>query len=113
VTDQARAAALRMYTAFNNHDHAAALQILTDDFYSHPLGTTGPQSIVESWQRLHDAFPQARVEVEDILVEGDSVATRLSVHGIPDQAPMMLEMYRVRDGRIAELWALTSMRRDA
>jgi hypothetical protein len=37
----------------------------------------------------------------------------LSVHGIPDQAPMMLEMYRVRDGRIAELWALTSMRRDA
>lgn len=112
MTDQARAAALRMYTAFNNHDHAAALEILTHDFYSHPLGTTGPQSIVESWQRFHDTFPEARVEVEDMVVEGESVATRLRVHGIPGQAPMMLEMYRVRDGRIAELWALTSLRRD-
>ena len=112
MTDEARAAALRMYTAFNNHDHAAALEIFTDDFYSHPLKTTGPRSIVESWQRLHEAFPGARVEVEEIVVDGDSVATRLSVHGIPDQTPMMLEMYRVRDGRIAELWALTSLRRD-
>lgn len=112
MTDDVRAAALRMYKAFNDHDHVAALEIFTDDFYSHPLKTTGPHSIVDSWQRFHDAFPEARVEVEDIVVEGDSVATRLSVHGIPDQAPMMLEMYRVRDGRIAELWALTSMRRD-
>jgi len=113
VTEQARVAAMRMYDAFNNHDHAAALEILADDFYSHPLKTTGPQSIVESWQRFHDAFPDARVEVEDMIVEGDHVATRLSVHGIPDQTPMMLEIYRVRDGRIAELWALTSLRREA
>jgi len=113
VTEQVRAAAMRMYNAFNNHDHAAALEILTDDFYSHPLQTTGPRSIVESWQRFHDAFPEARVEVEDMIIEGDNVATRLSVHGIPGQTPMMLEMYRVRDGRIAELWALTSLSRAA
>lgn len=112
MTDRARTAAMRMYAAFNSHDHAAALEILTDDFYSHPLGTTGPQSIVESWQRLHDTFPEARVEVEEMIVEGDRVATRLSVHGIPDQTPMMLEMYHVRDGRIAELWALTSLTRN-
>ncbi|MFI1995629.1 ester cyclase [Actinoplanes sp. NPDC020271] len=113
MTGEVRAAALRMYQAFNSHDHAAALEIFTDDFYSHPLEAAGPQSVVEAWQRFHDAFPEARVEVEDIIVDGDSVATRLSVHGIPDQTPTMLEMYRVRDGRIAELWALTSMRRDA
>lgn len=113
MTDRARAAALRMYAAFNNHDHTAALEILSPDFYSHPLGTTGPQSIVESWRRFHDAFPEARVTVEDMVVEGDTVAVRLNVHGIPDQLPMMLEIYRVRDGRIAELWALSSLRRDA
>lgn len=112
MTDQARAAALRMYAAFNSHDHTAALDILTDDFRSHPLGTTGPHHIVDSWQRLHTTFPEARVEVEDMVIEGDTVATRLAIHGIPDQTPTMLEMYRVRDGRIAELWALTSMRRD-
>ena len=100
-----------MYAAFNNHDHTAALDILAPDFYSHPLGTTGPQSIVDSWTRFHEAFPEAQVTVEDMVVEDDTVAVRLSVHGIPDQTPTMLEIYRVRDGRIAELWALSSLRR--
>ena len=111
MTDPVRAAARRMYAAFNDHDHTAALQILSPDFHSHPLGTIGPQSVVESWDRFHDAFPDARVTVEDMIVEGDTVAVRLAVHGIPDQSPTMLEMYRVRDGRIAELWALSSLQR--
>jgi predicted SnoaL-like aldol condensation-catalyzing enzyme len=113
VTDQARVAARRMYAAFNDHNHTAALDILTPDFYSHPLATTGPQAIVESWKRFHDAYPKASVAIEDMVVEGDTVAVRLSVHGIPDQSPTMLEIYRIRDGRIAELWALSSLRRDA
>jgi predicted SnoaL-like aldol condensation-catalyzing enzyme len=100
-----------MYAAFNAHDHTAARDVLTPDFYSHPLGTTGPESIVESWQRIHDTYPRARIQIEDLIVEGDTVAARLSVHGIPRQTPMMLEIYRVRDGRIAELWALTSLHR--
>jgi predicted SnoaL-like aldol condensation-catalyzing enzyme len=111
VTEPTRAVARRMYAAFNNHDHTAALDILAPDFYSHPLGTTGPQSIVDSWTRFHEAFPEAHVTVEDMVVEDDTVAVRLSVHGIPDQTPTMLEIYRVRDGRIAELWALSSLRR--
>lgn len=113
MTDQARAAALRMYAAFNDHDHAAASEVFTPDFFSHPLGTTGSQAVTDSWQRMHTMFPQARVDIEDLIVDGDTVAARLTVRGIPDQTPMMLEMYRVRDGRIAELWALTSLRRDA
>jgi predicted SnoaL-like aldol condensation-catalyzing enzyme len=113
MTEQIRAAAHRMYAAFNSHDHTAALEIFTPDFYSHPLETTGPQRIVESWTNFHGAFPDAQVRVEDMVVEGDTVAVRLSVHGIPNQSPTMLELYRVHDGRIAELWALSSLRRDA
>ncbi|MEV0236334.1 MarR family winged helix-turn-helix transcriptional regulator [Nonomuraea sp. NPDC050786] len=33
--DNLRAAARRMYDAFNAHDHAAAAEIFTADFYSH------------------------------------------------------------------------------
>jgi len=69
--------------------------------------------MVESWQRFHEAFPNARVTVEDMVAEDDTVAVRLSVHGIPDQSPMMLEIYRVREGRITELWALSSLQRNA
>ncbi|NJP89719.1 nuclear transport factor 2 family protein [Nonomuraea sp. FMUSA5-5] len=108
-----RAAAQRMYAAFNAHDHTATTQIFTADFYSHPLGTTGPQSVTASWRRFHEAFPHARVVVEDMVVQGDTAAVRTSVHGIPDrEPPTMLEMFRVREGRIAELWGLSSLRRD-
>jgi predicted SnoaL-like aldol condensation-catalyzing enzyme len=114
MTDEVRAAARHMYEAFNAHDHAAAAEIFTADFYSHPLGTTGPESITRAWQQFHEAFPDARVVVEDMIVEGDTVAVRTSVHGVPGQEPpTMLEIFRVRDGRIAELWGLSSLRRDS
>jgi predicted SnoaL-like aldol condensation-catalyzing enzyme len=111
MTDDVRAAAERMYAAFNARDHAATAEIFTADFYSHPLGTTGPESVTRSWLRFHERFPEARVVVEDLIVEGDTAAVRTSVHGIPgQQPPTMLELFRVRDGRIAELWGLSSLR---
>jgi predicted SnoaL-like aldol condensation-catalyzing enzyme len=113
MTDEVRAAAQRMYAAFNAYDHAAAQEIFTADFYSHPMGTTGPESVTRSWQRFHEAFPDAQVVVEDMIVEGDTAAVRTSVHGTSGpQPPTMLEIFRVRDGRIAELWGLSSLRRD-
>ncbi|MER6824504.1 nuclear transport factor 2 family protein [Streptosporangium sp. NPDC000563] len=114
MTEDVRAAARRMYAAFNAHDHAATEGIFTADFYSHPLGTTGPASVTRAWQGFHEAFPDARVVIEDMVVEGDTVAVRTSVHGIPGrESPTMLEIFRVRDGRIAELWGLSSLRRDS
>jgi len=110
--EQVRSAARRMYAAFNAHDHAAAIEIFTTDFHSHPLGTTGPDSVTRAWRRLHEAFPEAEVVVEDMVVEGDTAAVRTSVRGVPGEpAPTMLEIFRVRDGRIAELWGLSSLRR--
>ncbi|RJL23207.1 ester cyclase [Bailinhaonella thermotolerans] len=114
MTDDVRAAARRMYAAFNNRDHTSTAEIFTADFYSHPLGTTGPGSITQAWQRFHEAFPDVQVVIEDMIVEGDTAAVRTSVHGIPGQhSPTMLEIFRVRDGRIAELWGLSSLRRDS
>ncbi|GGV02406.1 hypothetical protein GCM10010211_82190 [Streptomyces albospinus] len=47
-----------------------------------------------------------------MLVEGDKAAVRTSVHGVPgQQPPTMLEIFRVRDGRIPELWGLSCLRR--
>ncbi|MGW0810935.1 nuclear transport factor 2 family protein [Nonomuraea sp. NPDC002799] len=114
MTDDVRAAAHRMYAAFNARDHAAAADIFTTDFYSHPLGTTGPDSVAQSWQRFHEAFPEVQVVVEDMVVEGDTAAVRTSVRGVAGRRPpTMLEIFRVRDGRIAELWGLSSLGRDA
>lgn len=114
MTDDTRAAARRMYEAFNTRDFGATAEIFTADFYSHPLGTTGPESVGQAWQRFHEAVPDVQVVVEDMVVEGDRAAVRTSVHGIPGQPPpTMLEMFRVRNGRIAELWGLSALRRDS
>ncbi|MET8340860.1 hypothetical protein ABZV14_44630 [Streptosporangium canum] len=43
-----------------------------------------------------------------------TAAVRTSVRGVPgQQPPTMLEIFRVRDGRITELRALSSPRRDS
>ncbi len=76
------------------------------------MGTTGPESVSRSWRRFHERFPDAEVVVEDMVVEDDTAAVRTSVRGVPGQEPAMLEIFRVREGRVAELWGLSSLRRD-
>ena len=68
---------------------------------------------------LHTAFPDLRVEIEDIVAEGDRVAVRARWTGTHrGTLPMMpfppttrtveftgMVFWRVRDGRIVERWA--------
>ena len=102
----------RMYDAFNTRNVAAADDIFAPDFYSHPL-KTGVEGVKKSWASMLKAFPDARAVVEELLVDGEKVASRTSIHGIPAMAdgtqPMILEIMRVKDQRIVELWGLTNM----
>ncbi|MBW8487694.1 ester cyclase [Actinomadura parmotrematis] len=109
----ARAAARRMYAAFNARDYDAVAAVFTPGFRSHPLGTTGPAAVAAAWRRFHDAHPDAQVVVESLVVEDGTVAARTTVRGVRDSAepPTMLEMFRVENGRIAELWGLSSLAR--
>jgi predicted ester cyclase len=96
MTDDVRAVAERMYEAFNGRDLAAAENIFAADFVS--------------------LFPDIRIIVEDMLVDADRAAVRTSLHGTPagvegQALPSMMEIFRVRDGRIAELWRLSSLSR--
>lgn len=82
------------------------------------MGTVGVDSVVKAWSGLHAMFPDMRLVVEDMLVDADKVAVRTSPHGVPagveERAlPSMTEIFRVRDGRIAELWGLSSLSRPA
>ncbi|MFB7510036.1 ester cyclase [Streptomyces broussonetiae] len=116
----AGAVGLRMYEAFNGRDLAALETILAPDFVSHPLRTTGVEAVADAWSAMFEAHPGIRVCVEDMLVDRDRVAVRSVLHGLsgprPDGAepgPVMKEIFRVRHGRIAELWGLSSLGRPA
>ena len=103
---------LRMYDAFNTRNLAALDEILAPDFYSHSL-KTGIEGVKKSYAARIQAFPDIRVAVEELLVEGEKAASRTSIHGMPALAdgtqPMIIEIIRVQNQRIVELWGLTNM----
>jgi hypothetical protein len=107
--NEGRALAERMHEAFNTNDLTAMSEVFAADFHSHPLGTTGIEHIRASWQAFRERHPDARTRVEDIVVEGDRVAMRSTVHGGPDGT--IMEIFRVEDGRIAELWGVSTIPR--
>jgi predicted SnoaL-like aldol condensation-catalyzing enzyme len=101
---------LRMQECFNTRQFDQYDDLATPDFYCHPLGTTGIEAGKQAWRMVIARFPDMRVVAEDILVDGDKVAIRSSIMGTtgPDEAPpTLMEIFRVENGRLAEMWGVT------
>lgn len=110
TTHDAGALVRRMQECFNTRRFDQADELFTPDFVSHPLGTTGFEAGKRVWRLLVTHFPDYRVVAQDVLVDHDRVAIRSSVEGIPAPddgvRPMLIEIFRVEDGRLAEMWGL-------
>ena len=86
-----------------------------------PIDATGAEALKEVFARLHRAFPDLHVTVEDLIAEGDKVVARNSVSGTHQGEYMGLpptgrtvtynEIFIVRfaDGRIAETWGVVDV----
>ncbi|WP_019631912.1 ester cyclase [Actinomadura atramentaria] len=111
MTDRDDAVALvqRLQECFNTRRFDGADELHTPDFYSHPLGTTGIEAGKDAWRTVVARFPRMRVTAEDILVDGNKVAVRSSVEGMTDSdaRPTLIEIFRIENGRFAEMWGLT------
>ncbi len=81
-----------------------------------PVDATGAQKLKEVFGRLHRAFPDLHITVEDLIAEGDKVVARNTVTGTHQGEYMGLPttgksvtykeiiIFRVAGGRIAETW---------
>ena len=86
-----------------------------------PVQATGAQALKEVFARLHRAFPDLHVTVEDVVAEGDKVVGRNSVTGTHQGEYMGLPatgkpvayneifIFRFVDGRIAETWGVVDV----
>lgn len=102
-------------------DLDAAEALVAADFYHHdampgtPAGREGYRAVAEV---LRTGFSDLRFEVDDVIAAGDRVAVRTWFTGTQD-GPFMgmpptgrrvrmqqVHIFRVEDGRIAELWAV-------
>jgi hypothetical protein len=110
--DHASALVRRMQECFNTRQFDQAADLHTPGFFSHPLGTTGFEAGKNAWRTLAARFPGIRVIAQDILVDGDKAAVRSTVEGIAlpddDPQPMLFEIFRIDDGRLAEMWGATT-----
>jgi RNA polymerase sigma factor (sigma-70 family) len=89
-----------------------------------PIQATGPQLLKEVFARLHGAFPDLHITIEDLIEEGDKVVSRNTVTGthqgeymgIPSTGKSVtydeIFILRLVNGRFAETWgSSTSSRR--
>ena len=123
TTEENKKLVLEHYDSFvHKQDAEAVRKQLAADFRDHemPPGTPpGPESALQYRAMLHKAFPDLRVEIEDIVAEGDRVAVRarwtgthrgpLPIMPIPatNRAFVLTGMvfWRICNGKIVERWA--------
>lgn len=113
----------RYFDALGAGDPDALDEIMHDDFVDH-TGQSGPgglDELKEFFVALRAAFPDFTVSVEELIAEGDLVAGRFAFQGSQTGELMGMppsgrraaiggiDLFRVRDGRIAELWGYEDM----
>lgn len=124
-TERNEAQVLRLYEeAWNNDDYAVADEIFAPDYVRHDASdpVQGPGEAVLQSERTREVkslIPDLRLEPEVIMADGDMVAVRWTSRGNPDGVPGFMRllvgktgpvvatgvnMYRFREGRVAELW---------
>jgi steroid delta-isomerase-like uncharacterized protein len=93
-------------------------ELLTEDFTPHTWGSMQPgrDGLKQAIERVQSGISDERMEIEDMVAEGDRVAVRLTssaTHtgdfmGMPASGKRYeigeIHIFRLRDGRVAEHW---------
>ena len=86
-----------------------------------PIQATGAQALKEVFARLHRAYPDLHITVDDVIEEGDKVVGRNTVTGTHRGEYMGLQptgksvtyneifIFRFAGGRIAETWGVVDV----
>jgi steroid delta-isomerase-like uncharacterized protein len=118
VTSDLRTMLLRGFEeGINGRNYAVFEELLAPDYTNHsmpgPGGAAGFRQIIESFV---SAFPDMRITVEDVIVDGNRAATRGSWHGthqgefmgIPPTGKSVtvpyIDIWTLRDGKLADNW---------
>lgn len=107
--------AARYFEMWNTGDSLIATEILSPRWvdHAHPE-VTGPDSVRQAVEDIRVAQPGLRFHIESILADGDGlVAVVGAVHRgtqVAKQAPRLIWLIRVMDGRMTEMWTYRDTR---
>lgn len=103
---------------WNDGDLSIVEEFITNDYVDHAYVPNNVQGLKDMVLLLQTAFPDQKTTEESIVAQGDRVMVRLSMRGThkgnfrgkeATQAEVEVKLYReyrLRDGKIAEHWAL-------
>jgi predicted ester cyclase len=99
----------------NRKDLDLADELFAEEHELHPEAAgvaRGPEGMKRAFARLHEEFPDIRVESEDMVAEGDVVAARLTfggTHAPSGELATWPEMIfaRFSGGKAVESWEMT------
>ena len=120
--EENKALVLSLYEeVINTGELDRAHELLAPDFAEHeevpvPAHLTGVDAFEEFFSMLRSAFPDLRMDVKDMLAEGEKVVARIEVHGTHQGEFMSMppsgerievtatDIFRLEGGKIAEHW---------
>jgi predicted ester cyclase len=81
--------------------------------HTFPAPVTGPDAMKGAVQAFKTGFPDMQITLEDVLAEGDRVATRGYFNGIPATGKAIKvnysDVWRLEDGKPVENWVQIDM----
>ena len=104
----------------NRGDLSRIDEVIHPEFINHEAADAraqGPEGYAQTARRLRAGFSDLRLDVQDVIADGDRVAVRLMFEGTHD-GPFLgmaatgrrvsaqhIHIFRVQDGLVAEHWA--------
>jgi steroid delta-isomerase-like uncharacterized protein len=115
-SEQSKSVVRRFYDEVVNQNNLAALdEMLSDHFISHDL-PSDPAALKGFIRDMRAAFPDGQFTIDQMIIEGDTVALRATwrgtqtgaFQGIPPTGKAVTipaqDMHRVVDGKLVEHW---------
>jgi steroid delta-isomerase-like uncharacterized protein len=112
-----KAAVRRFYEeVINSRNRGTIDELLTADAVDHTFDSQGVEASKKFFRMLFQAFPDLRVDVHDLVAEGELVAARVTYSGshqgefigIPATGRQArtagVDFFRMQDGRQVEHW---------
>ena len=119
MSEENKAIVRRYFEAFKANDQATLKEVLASDLVAHLPGAPGSQNretMLQGVSMFNAAFSDRNFTIDDLIAEGDRVATRTTMRAIhtgdyqgqPPTGKQIavsgLTIERIQDGKIVEVW---------
>ena len=121
--EESKAVMRRFWEVWEQGNLDLLAELLAPEYINHTLATPdlppGPEGVKEVVSMFHSAMPDLRVVIEDMIAEGDRVATRYALEGThrgdlfgvaPTGRALSIKsmtVERLSGGKIVEHWRVT------